>query len=329
MAGGQRRACVRAAGGGSQPRGDRTHRAGIADSLATPAIAIAYVVSVALYLRILAQYALGTFSVSSDTWERAIVTALVAAIAAIGITRGFAGLDRMERVALAATLIIVVVLISSLAWYDAGHLQEVLGARPTWRPPAPSLTELATLGGLLITVQGFETVRFLGNEYHRDVRIAASRWSQAITSLVYVLLTLVAGPLLIVRHVDPAGQALLELIRGTLPLLAIPLVITAVGSQLSAAIADVVAAVDGSHDLHWVPLSRELLYGLLAAAVVALAWTTNTYGLVALASRAFALYYSLTSIAAAATAPSLRGRAGHGFMAAALAAIVVFARPAG
>lgn len=45
---------------------------------------------------------------------------------------------------------------------------------------------LTILAGTLIVVQGFETPRYLGDEFDAATRIKASRWSQIISTTVYV-----------------------------------------------------------------------------------------------------------------------------------------------
>ena len=48
------------------------------------------------------------------------------------------------------------------------------------------------LGGIVITVQGFETVRYLADEYDAPTRIWASRIAQATAASIYVGFTIVA-----------------------------------------------------------------------------------------------------------------------------------------
>ena len=46
---------------------------------------------------------------------------------------------------------------------------------------------LTIVAGTLIVVQGFETPRYLGETFDADVRVSASRWSQIISTAVYIL----------------------------------------------------------------------------------------------------------------------------------------------
>ncbi len=70
-------------------------------------IVVAYVISVALYLRIMAQY-VGTYvfpsSTNTYTIEQVITTGSVTGIAVVGLTRGFGGLSTLERLALGVVI---------------------------------------------------------------------------------------------------------------------------------------------------------------------------------------------------------------------------------
>ncbi len=84
------------------------------------------------------------------------------------------------------------------------------------------------------------------------------------------------------------------------PLLALPLVLSAVLSQFSAAIADTAAADGNLRTLSsWMHGPRPYLASGIAAIV--LAATVPTYTIVAVASRAFAAYYALQAVLALRT----------------------------
>ena len=129
-------------------------------------IATAYVISVALYLRIMSQYVVEFLVGTSETAQRTLACAGVLLIVGIGIGRGFSGLDLMERLALIVVLVLVTILGGTLFFTDAGDL---FGGGLRLPPvPARSLSDiLLVLGGIVITVQGFETVRYLSAEYDR------------------------------------------------------------------------------------------------------------------------------------------------------------------
>ena len=208
-------------------------------------IVVAYVISVALYLRIMAQYIVGFFESGGDTvLESVIASAAVVLIVVIGSFRGFQGLDRLDRYSLTTVLALTAVLVVALLVHDAGLIGE--GSLPL--PPIPETDPwmiLLILGGTVITVQGFETVRFLKNHYDASTRIRASRIAQLVAAGIYVAFVIVATPVMGLGTAAGADDTLLTITARAAPWLILPLVLSAILSQFSAAIADVSAA-DGN-----------------------------------------------------------------------------------
>lgn len=288
-------------------------------------IVVAYVISVALYLRIMAQYVGSYVFGPSETTERVITTGAVTGIAAVGLTRGFGGLNTLERLALGAVLAMTAMVGTALFASDVGT------AGSLSLPPATDhslLHTLLLLGGVLITVQGFETVRYLADRYDRGTRVAASRLSQLIAAWVYISLVVVATPLM----TDAAGHLsddnLLDLVERAVPALALPLVLGAVLSQFSAAVADTVAA-HGNLRILRPGVGNSVPYLVTAVAVSALSWSIGLFTLVVVASRAFAAYYCVQCVVAMLTSTHPPRRAGFAVLAAVLLAITLFAVPVG
>ncbi len=297
------------------------------ESTADVVIGIAYVISVALYLRIMSEYVMDLFN-GSDSAEKILASAAIALIASIGIARGFSGLDLMERLALGAVMVIVTLLGAALFISD---FASVVGSGIS-APPVPgnSLTHiLLVLGGIVITVQGFETVRYLADEYDRETRILACRLSQIISTVVYLGFVLVATPAMGIGTSDGVDMTLLDITARVLPLFTIPVVITAVLSQFSAATADTVAAQGNLHVLVGKRLGQHAAYLLIAAAGVVLVWTVPTLAIVTLASRAFAAYYAIQCVVALRSSDSAPAKVGFGFLAFVMLLITLLAVPAG
>jgi hypothetical protein len=291
-------------------------------------IVVAYVISVALYLRIMAQYVVEQLGLSSPgLWERGIAATAVVGIIALGVARGFQGLDALDRAALVSMLVLVAGLGAVLLVHDLGVV-----AAGDWPRPPPTGTStvevLLVLGGILITVQGFETVRFLGDEFDAETRIRASRWAQVVATLVYVGFVVLATPLMGTSLGRGPDETLIDLVVRVAAWLAIPLVIVAVLSQFAAAVADTAAAEGNLHGLNdWFRGARGILVSGTVAVV--LAATVPTFTIVAVASRAFALYYALQCMVALSTTPSRAGRVGLVALGALLLAIAVLAQPVG
>lgn len=291
-------------------------------------IVAAYVASVALYVRILAQFVVGYVADGSDVAERLVACGVIVAIIAVGLLRGFDGLDALERVALAVVLLLVTILIVVFGVFDVGRaggggldvagIPEGVGA----------VRAVLVLGGMVITVQGFETVRFLGDEYDAETRIRSSRIAQGVAAVVYLLFVAVATPLMNSATGGAPDADLLGFVERVAPALALPLVLCAVLSQFSAATADTVAADGNVRVLPGVHMTSRTVYLLIGLASCALALTIPTFTLVTVASRAFAAYYALKAYVAMRTSTTRRERVSRGALAIVMLAIAALALPA-
>ena len=296
--------------------------------LADAVIVIAYVISVALYLRIMAQYLVGFFvSTGSTLWEPIVACTAVGVIVVIGILRGFKGLDLLDRVSLATVLVLTLVLGAVLLFHDAALVESgnlVLPPIPTRSP----IDTMMILGGLVITVQGFETVRYLRHQYDATTRVRASRLAQVTAAIIYIGFVAVATPVMGLGTTAGADNTLLDITGRVAHWLALPLVLSAILSQFSAAIADTAAADGNLRGLNrWFTGPRPYL--ISGAAAIVLAATIPTLMIVAIASRAFAAYYSIQALIALRTSTSLMAKFGFGLLAILMFAITVFALPVG
>ena len=298
------------------------------DQGADAVIVVAYVISVALYLRIMAEYVVAyATDGNGQATERIVACATVLVIIAIGVLRGFAGLDRLDRITLVAVLGLITVLGVTLAVHDGAAL---VGG-DLHLPPVPDTgagDALLVLGGILITVQGFETVRYLGDEFDAETRVWASRVAQLVAASIYVGFVAVATPVMGLGTPAGADDTLLDITARVAPWLALPLVLSAVLSQFSAAVADTAAADGNLRKLSgWMHGPRPYLASGLAAIV--LAATVPTFTIVAVASRAFAAYYALQAVLALRTSQGTGRKIGYGTLAVLLTAVTLLARPAG
>jgi hypothetical protein len=130
---------------------------------------------------------------------------------------------------------------------------------------------------------------------------------------------------------DRGVAAIVDMLRPVSVVLPLLVLIGALASQSSAAIADTLGAGGLIHDICGTRISLSHTYPLIALVAAVVTWETNVYSLIAFASRCFALYYALQCVVAALSA-SRRARAGRAgwFATIALicAAIVVFGTPA-
>ncbi len=289
-------------------------------------IAIAYVISVALYLRIMAEYLIRYVAPGTGWAVSAVACAAAAGIVLVGVTRGFRGLDLTERVALIAVLVLTTALGVAFVGSDLGRLLgdglelPAAGGKGVWKT-------LLLLGGLVITVQGFETVRYLGEEYDAPTRIWASRVAQAVAASIYVGFVVVATPLMGIGTAAGADTTLVDITERVAPLLTLPLVLCAILSQLSAATADTVAADGNLREQAPNALGGRRAYLLSGGAAIGLILTIPTLTIVVVASRAFAAYYCVQCVTAMRTSEALPAKLGFAALALLLAAITLLAQP--
>ncbi len=297
------------------------------DRLGDWVIVVAYVISVALYVRIMAQYVVTYAGSDSALAERALASAAIATIVGIGVFRGYGGLDWLERMALGAVLVLVTILGGAFAVSDAG---QVLGQGLTL-PPIPDtgfVNVVLVLGGIVIAVQGFETVRYLQEEFDRPTRIWASRLSQAVAASIYIGFVAVATPLMGLGSNAGADGELTDITTRIAPLLTLPVVVCAVLSQFSAATADTVAAGGNLHKIGPSAVGGSRAYVVSGIAAIALALTVPTLTVVAIASRAFAAYYAIQSAMAFRTCEGAARKIFYAMLALVLVAITLLAKPA-
>jgi hypothetical protein len=293
------------------------------------ALILAYVISVALYLHILSAFVLGGLGADSELNENLLTTSVIAVIMTIGITKGLGALSVLERWALLVTLLIIAVLLAGFAHFDWTALQSSAGLqmpKPDDHTPWEVLTILA---GTLIVVQGFETPRYLGDTFDVETRIKASRWSQIISTLVYVGFVALALPVVHLLNGHYDDNSLIDLAKFASALLVTPLIIAAALSQFSAAVADTMSATGNMEEVTGHHLKEKFGYILIGGGAIMLTWSASTLEIVALASRAFAFYYMLQCFVAFTVCRSPIQRFGLVMVAAVLGFITVFAVPAG
>lgn len=262
--------------------------------LSRAVLTAAYFISVTFYLQILAAFLLDTFGVDSPVAERAITTVLLVLIAGVGMWRGLGELESVERYTISLTLGMIGGLLLALALHNLHLLAE-----GEWKLPSVprdlDLHDLRVLLGFLIIVQGFETSRYLGDVHPAPLRIRTMRNAQLVAAAFYI----VFFALVTVLFHDGIPTEVTALIQMTAPLAVMPLlVITALGSQFSAAVADTSAAGGLVEDLTQHKLTVRHGYLGILLFTVALTWLTNVDDIIAYASRAFALYYMLQCIVA-------------------------------
>lgn len=277
----------------------------VLERLSALALAGAYVISVAFYIRLLAAFALRGFEFESGPLADAVASAVLLFIGLTGVRRGLHGLEWLEEYAVAIKLSIIGALLLGLGVYDYQWAARP-GAVLDMSPPADGLHALQLLGGVLLVVQGFETSRYMGNEYDGPTRIRSMRRAQLMAAAIYVAFVALSLPLLTGWERTVSETALIGLAENVAWVLPGMLILGATMSQFSAAVADTIGGgglfAEGTGGRFPVVYS----YALVTLLAVALVWSANVFELVTYASRAFAFYYLLQTLAALVMASRIR-----------------------
>ena len=264
------------------------------DFIANAALSFAYVTAVAFYLSLLSSFLLNYLGfVDAFVLERSLTTIIIIFIAMTGFLRGLGGLEKLEAFAMSIQLSIVAALLIGVSVYDYNFLQSeqslVFNVQErSW------MTKIFMLAGILLVVQGFETSRFLGEKYHAEMRVRTMRRAQLISGALYVVSVIVLMP--IVQHIDLSNIRIADILIATgLAATVLPsmLIVAALMSQFSAGVADTVGAGGLASESTRGRLSSNKGYLVVSVFAIILVWTADLLDIVALASRAFALYYLL------------------------------------
>lgn len=255
-------------------------------------LAVAYAVSVAYYLKLLAEFVMKPFAVSASAHgliANTLVTAIILTFAALSLSGDLRRIEHAAHASVSVKLGVIAGLLVALALAWA-----MRKSGPLVLPPVRlSLASVPMLLGLLITVQGFETSRFMGESYGQETRIRTMAHAQWISSAIYLAFVALLTPFLL-RAQDAQGVAgIIDIMELVAPAMGIFVLVGAVSSQLSAAIADSI----GSGGL-LVEVSRRRLKvrgAFIAASLLSImvVWLTDPFSVIALSSRAFAAFYAI------------------------------------
>lgn len=275
----------------------RTRAETRADLVSEWALAFAYVISVTYYLNLFGAFALDLTPFAGELSEHLLTTAVFVLILATGWLRGFGALERMEQVAVTVKLAVIGGLLAGMVVFFAkvagtGGLQYAAPTQSGWGA-------LTLAFGLIVTVQGFETSRYLGDEFSAPLRVRSMRLAQAIATLIYLsyiaLLAYVFAP----EDIPLSETGIITMMQQVAPILPALLVLAALMAQFSAAVADTGGAGGLLSDMTGARCSPRTGYAILTLAGVALTWAVDIYVIIAYASRAFAAYYAIQAAIAA------------------------------
>ncbi|PEQ14540.1 hypothetical protein B2G71_02895 [Novosphingobium sp. PC22D] len=264
------------------------------------ALAFAYSISVAYYLNLFGAFSARIFPDSSEFVARLITTGAYALILGAGLTKGFSLLERMEQVTVSLKLAIIAALIAALvvhAGFEARH--DAIDRSGT---TIGALAAVQMMFGLIVTVQGFETSRYLGNHYDVATRRRSMRLSQWLASGIYVAYVALLSVSFEAGSFVLRETAIIDMMAGVSVILGPLLIVAALAAQFSAAVADTNGSGGLVDELTAHAVRARHTYLALAAIGLALTWIADVFEIVSYASRAFALYYALQSAIASGRA---------------------------
>lgn len=297
------------------------------EQTANLALILAYAISVSLYIHILAAFLLGGLGINTPTRENFVTVIIITAIGVLGRFRGLNMLLVLERWALRVTGVLVIMLIVGFAIFDWHAFNTNTIQWPIF-PKQDFWTILTVVGGTLIVVQGFETSRYLGSEFDRDLRVRSCRSSQIVSTIIYLIFIATATPLMHFLGNKAEDNGLLILAAKAAVWLPLPLVAAAVLSQFSAAVADVVAAGGNVAESTKSHVDQHQAYVLICGIAIVVSFA-STLAILSFASRAFAFYYFLQCLVAIQVSKRRMQKIAMSLLAVALAFITLFAVPAG
>lgn len=275
----------------------RTHAEERLETLASWLLAGAYVISVCYYLNLLGAFAVRFTGANDPVSARLVTTFVLLFLAYVGWTHGFRALEGLEKVSVSIKLAIIAGLLSGL-WLFFGH-KAAADALVVNSPTVSGWAAATLLFGLIVTVQGFETSRYLGAEYTASERNGSMVRAQMISSAIYMAYILPLAFLFPVGAIPLSETAIIPLMEVVAPILPGLLVAAALASQFSAAVADTAGSGGLVQELTHGRLSTRAGYLAVVAVGLGLTWSANVFEIIAYASRAFAAYYAAQSAIAA------------------------------
>ena len=282
------------------------------------ALSFAYIVSVAYYLNLFGAFGVSLTPFDSAVGAKLLTSAVYLLILTVGWTRGFASLERLEYLAVTIKLAIIAGLLVALSAFFWGKVQ--VGALVVIPIEMSGWAAVTLAFGLIVTVQGFETSRYLGDTYEAGTRVRSMKWAQWLSTLIYMIYIVL---LAYVFHRDDlhfSETAIVDMMADVAPILPFLLVAAALAAQFSAAVADTSGSGGLMEELSAKRISVRMGYLLLTVVGLLLTWGADVFQIISYASRAFAVYYALQA-AIAAISTSKQGAKNRSLGFAALAAL--------
>lgn len=275
----------------------RVKYSGRLETAASWSLGFAYIISVAYYLNLFGAFGVSLTAVNDPVHAKLLTSAIFIVILFVGWTRGFKSLENLEYFSVTAKLAIIAGLLLGLAIYFYGRAAN--GGLIFNLPEQTGWPALTLAFGLIVTVQGFETSRYLGAEYDSATRIRSMKWAQILSSAIYMVYILFLAYVFERGELKLTETAIVDMMAVVAPILPALLVAAALAAQFSAAVADTGGAGGLIAEQLNNRISQRTAYALLTAVGLVLTWSANIFEIISYASRAFAVYYAIQAVIAA------------------------------
>jgi len=273
------------------------------ETLSAALLGFAYMISVAYYLNLFGAFGISLTEVNDATNAKLLTSAMFVIILGVGWLQGFETLESMEYFAVATKLAIIMGLLLGLVVFLWGRAS---GGQLVFNQPQVSGWGAITLAfGLIVTVQGFETSRYLDETYDAKTRIASMKLAQWTSTVIYMVYILLLAYVFAPGDMKFSETAIVDMMKNVAPILPVLLVAAALAAQFSAAVADTSGSGGLIHELSGRRLSPRMAYALLTLVGLFITWNANVFQIITFASRAFAAYYALQALIAATGARRL------------------------
>jgi len=139
-------------------------------------LGFAYIISVAYYLNLFGSFGVSLTTVNDAMHSKLLMSAVFIVILFVGWTRGFKTLEHLEYISVTTKLTIIAGLLIGLAIYFSDKVSQ---GSLIYNPPMQSgWSSIALAFGLIVTVQGFETSRYLSDANDSQTRIRIMKFAE-------------------------------------------------------------------------------------------------------------------------------------------------------
>lgn len=282
----------------AEPERSATER--VLEVAASWTLTFAYIISVAYYLNLFGAFAVSLPQIADSFHAKIVTSGVFLLILAVGWTHGFNALERMEQISVGLKLAVIAGLLAGLGAYFWDRASA--GALVLNPPGLSGWASLSIAFGLIVTVQGFETSRYLRANYDAATRIRSMRLAQYVSTAIYIVYVLLLAYVFPPGSLDLSETAIIGMMQVVAPILPALLVAAALSAQFSAAVADTSGSGGLVAELTGGRISPRQAYAILAGLGLALTWSASIFEIISYASRAFAAYYALQALIAAVSA---------------------------